>query len=456
MSVTAPRRFGLAWIITFSVILAAIVAFTIWRLSLGWQNKARLKAIADRGEPVDSRALNQSYQAVPYSENAAVLWLRGAGEMTAAAADPKTWSKIKRPPHGTNVSATDIQLVRGLVASNEVALATLHAAAALSKSRYPVDLTPAMKTLLPHLSKMRAIARLLQAEALVAVQDGDAARAVRSVTAILSQSRSLSPEPIPVSQFVSYSIDASAFETAEYVINCLQLADAHLQTLTAVFAAAEDTNGLYRALIGERACFVTGMRDPHAMLRLARAGLGTPAPSLSFQDVVWPFVRASGFFERDFGFGVDALSTNILLARLPDPHRFASHTNWDALLIRARKGRYLLSGVFLSALDNTFVGDVTHRAQHRVAHLALAVERYQRTRGEIPDQHTDLVPEFMASVLIDPFDGQPLRFKPLDSGYVVYSVGPDLRDDGGLEKPREPKEKEPWDLTFIVERHETR
>jgi hypothetical protein len=31
----------------------------------------------------------------------------------------------------------------------------------------------------------------------------------------------------------------------------------------------------------------------------------------------------------------------------------------------------------------------------------------------------------------DPFDGQPLRLKKLDDGLVIYSVGPDLADDGG-------------------------
>ncbi len=41
------------------------------------------------------------------------------------------------------------------------------------------------------------------------------------------------------------------------------------------------------------------------------------------------------------------------------------------------------------------------------------------------------------------FDGQPLRYKKLAKGYVVYSVGEDGKDDGGDEKK---------DITFTVER----
>ena len=41
----------------------------------------------------------------------------------------------------------------------------------------------------------------------------------------------------------------------------------------------------------------------------------------------------------------------------------------------------------------------------------------------------------------------------LESGFVVYSIGEDLNDDGGKEKPTGKKKKdETWDVTFIIER----
>ena len=33
--------------------------------------------------------------------------------------------------------------------------------------------------------------------------------------------------------------------------------------------------------------------------------------------------------------------------------------------------------------------------------------------------------------IVDPFDGQPLRIKRTEMGPIVYSVGDDLKDDGG-------------------------
>jgi hypothetical protein len=44
-----------------------------------------------------------------------------------------------------------------------------------------------------------------------------------------------------------------------------------------------------------------------------------------------------------------------------------------------------------------------------------------------------------------------LRFKRLATGYVVYSIGSDLRDDGGSEGDPK-KQSSAKDITFILER----
>jgi hypothetical protein len=51
-------------------------------------------------------------------------------------------------------------------------------------------------------------------------------------------------------------------------------------------------------------------------------------------------------------------------------------------------------------------------------------------------------------VPLDPWDGKPLRYKKLDKGYVIYSVGSDRKDDGGSADP----ERGFKDITFRVAR----
>jgi len=65
------------------------------------------------------------------------------------------------------------------------------------------------------------------------------------------------------------------------------------------------------------------------------------------------------------------------------------------------------------------------------------------------------VPLYLDAVPKDPFDAEYLRYKRLEKGYVVYSIGTDLSDDGGAELLPPSKRKggkDNWDVTFIVER----
>jgi hypothetical protein len=59
----------------------------------------------------------------------------------------------------------------------------------------------------------------------------------------------------------------------------------------------------------------------------------------------------------------------------------------------------------------------------------LALRAYQLTHGNLPPDLSALVPEFLDEVPVDDFDGQPLRYS--SERKIVYSVGQNLKDDGG-------------------------
>jgi hypothetical protein len=71
------------------------------------------------------------------------------------------------------------------------------------------------------------------------------------------------------------------------------------------------------------------------------------------------------------------------------------------------------------------------RAYLRCAYVLAAAERYHREKGAWPLSLETLIPHYLKQVPADPYDGMPLRYKHLADGLVVYSVGPDLTDNGG-------------------------
>lgn len=99
------------------------------------------------------------------------------------------------------------------------------------------------------------------------------------------------------------------------------------------------------------------------------------------------------------------------------------------------------------------VGSIIERsAYRRVCATAIACERYRLAHGNWPEKLEKLVPSYLDESPIDPFDDQPLRSATDAESIVVYSIGMDREDDGGIvdggpdgdsaiRLPPEPKDK---------------
>lgn len=82
--------------------------------------------------------------------------------------------------------------------------------------------------------------------------------------------------------------------------------------------------------------------------------------------------------------------------------------------------------------SRAFSATIQNLTQHELVITALALKRYALRHGQ-PAVHLGvLVPDFLYTVPTDFMDGQPLRYrmKP-DGAFVLYSVGANLKDDGG-------------------------
>jgi hypothetical protein len=83
--------------------------------------------------------------------------------------------------------------------------------------------------------------------------------------------------------------------------------------------------------------------------------------------------------------------------------------------------------------------------QLQATRIILALRAYQLTHGNLPSDLNALVPEFLDAVPVDDFDGQPLRYSP--DRKIVYSVGQNLKDDGGNDSRPGPSNR-PLDFVY--------
>ena len=436
--------------------LLVLLGLVAWAWLLPGTND-RVAALRQQGYPGSLLELDRWYAPVPDAENAALICTQAfadpffsqTGGSTSAALDPDLL-----PPRGQDFNADDKKALAESLKENSDVLKLLHSIPASARSRYPVDLTQGFNALIPHLGQMKKAVSLLGAEAMLHAADGNTEEAVQSLEAAGRAADTLAAEPLLISQLVRMSCWSIVTARLERILNFASLSESQMAALQKVLAAAEEPPALDRALGGELASGLAVFTDrKYQTSVLSATGPGQTSPSQMVQSTAaFTAMRVTGILGRDKGVYVEVMTTNLAAARLPFPDRVKLGQQ-AATLAATRPNRLcIFSRMLLPALSRCFLTDADCAARLRTARVALAVERFRKTHGAaLPATLQELVPAYLNKIVTDPYDGEPLRFKKRDSGYVIYSLGRNEKDDGGKERNSK-KPNDPYDITFIVER----
>jgi hypothetical protein len=101
------------------------------------------------------------------------------------------------------------------------------------------------------------------------------------------------------------------------------------------------------------------------------------------------------------------------------------------LLLRGNAVGTILNEMSLSSREKILARKCRENVSLRATRAALALRVFQMTNGRNAQSVEELLPDFLETVLLDDFDGKPLRYSPKLK--VIYSVGDDLTDDGGVQ-----------------------
>jgi hypothetical protein len=93
--------------------------------------------------------------------------------------------------------------------------------------------------------------------------------------------------------------------------------------------------------------------------------------------------------------------------------------------------KYAVVRMMLPSLSYLVTLHIRSIAFLRVAKVTVEAERFRIDRGALPTSLEELVPDYLDSVPIDPFDESPIRMKATEQGMIIYSIGDNIFDDGG-------------------------
>lgn len=373
----------------------------------------RLAAIAAAGEPVTLEQLSQIHELPPADQDAAPLYARAFA--AAKAADSKAPS-----------------------ADRKAVLDLLLQAAERPGCRYPVELTNGQKALFHHLSDIRRCAGLLRSEATNRAALGQTDAANKAIHAGIRLARSLDQEPVLISKLVEIAALDHAFDALEESLNQTAFSNDELSRLMSALGDAEPGVGFRRAMLGERANLIAYFQSSDEGLAEAMAMSGGGATAPGFLGSY----RSAGHLEGDFAFALDFMSNVVAVVALPFPEALDAAAGLQVPDAQAAlQGKLVFSTMLLPRPAQLVPKGAASVARVRIARTVLAVELYRGTRGgSLPETLAEVSAELSEGVPKDPFDGQPLRYRRAAAGgYVVWSVGPDRKDDGGTLEASEAK-----------------
>jgi len=447
--VRGKRRRLRAYHILLVALVILVGGYGLLRWRLKSQLQRRMDAIRAAGYPVTCAELDKWYSIPNDVENAAQVIL-DATLHYAAPNKPELMPVVGQaelPGRTEPLSEETRQLIGQYLAQNKRALELLGQAASIEHSRYPIDLSAGFGVRMPYLLEIRGVARLLSLDAIWHAENNEGESAVEAVVSIFGVARTLDKEPLIISQLVRFACESIGVSAIERVVNRMGLSDEQLARLSETFAQGEDESGLLRGFVGERCVVFEALRDPDGV---GPQVLGAPQS----MRLLYGAYRTTGLGEREAAIYLDLMDGVFDALRLAEQERIKAAETIDAELQDVPK-IYVMLHMLMPAHSHIFQQSLNNVARLRTVRVGLGIERYRLANGKLPEKLAELVPAYLDTVPKDPFDGQELRYKRLEKGYVVYSIGRDLSDDGGTEllPPRKRTGgKENWDVTFIVER----
>lgn len=109
---------------------------------------------------------------------------------------------------------------------------------------------------------------------------------------------------------------------------------------------------------------------------------------------------------------------------------------WPCRKALSRQVALVLVSVLVPNVSSAVTVDHVAQVRSDLARIALALAGWRAEKGEYPEQLTDLSPGWLKEIPPDWFTGKDLIYKRTAQGYLLYSVGPDGDDDGGLKRQR--------------------
>lgn len=280
----------------------------------------------------------------------------------------------------------------------------------------------------------RAVQNRLNDLFLLDVNRGNIAAALQKLQAMNQLSHANSHEPglvfsLMVRTFLKQQTDGIQRLLAQSEINAAQLQQLH--NLLAPF----DSNRVWKHALFTEAGGTNAMIEMIKAKKISANRLGggqTPDHWWEYPKFWWDDFYYTQQI-RSYQQAAEAMKVLLDVYKSSDEPLLKQYAKLQQLtdVIRAERKQMKVSlkQFFMPSFEKFCSMEMQKIASVRCALAAIAAEKFRLQHQRWPTSISELG---LSAAMTDPFDEKPLRMKTVNDGLIIYSIGPDKKDDEGL------------------------
>lgn len=435
---TAPQagpRKGRFWRRVFwtvgltTVIAPMILAWAGYWMFRSWVHRsneaaaAELQRVRDAGEPTTPEELDTWREAQCPDQTLTRAWLTAFDEFDKESIE-KAHAKLQRTPGieelptiGETWESED--LIREILAERAGQLESIRNLASRSGAvLFPVSLD-GVETEFPHVPNVRWAAVELRYSFYTHIHDNQIDDAITDLAAMRAVRDTMQHDPFIVSQLVRIAIHSMIVGSVEYALSTVEVTSDQCETLQRL-AYFDCRPGLADAFLGERVMTLMAydkLDGPHFF------GQTRGDDKMLFLDTI------RGLREAAWQPWPEAMRRSEAI-----DNRLHEVLQGNVVQKKVNSIRYMLACLLAPALGAVYKAGARVDWQQDATLVLINLRKYHAHHSRWPDKLDDLVPDYLDAVPVDPFDGQPTRYRANADEVFIWSIGSDGIDNGGTEK----------------------
>jgi hypothetical protein len=262
---------------------------------------------------------------------------------------------------------------------------------------------------------MIQVNRLVGVDAVLMADEGRKAEAVEQCLAGMRFVKLTLQQPFLISYLVAMADMKQLAVCLQGIISGRDVPDSLLRRVGDELAVLVWRDGLSRTLQGERILMVETAQN---------SGLYTVERGKLYSWVFRPVINSELIWMlRHYEQYIKAASRSY----------YENRTKFDELKQQLNKAPavFRMAEMLFPNLEAAFLKEATLEAVLDSARLGIACKIYRNAHGNYPEKLPDLVPDILKAIPFDPFTGKAYVYRRQDGGFIIYSLGSNLRDDEG-------------------------